>query len=275
MEIQLPHSFCHLAQRGSMFANVFWWRYMLYGVLRLHNKCYCVDGDFAKENIVMVEVPWNDKFQSVKNQYQPLVLLFTRPEMSPGLPIQMFVVALPLPYNYDENLQQNKDLVRIGMEGFDILDKKNQQQLRLPADQEVKHYGQVNVNMSATRVSDFYDLEMVKSNDNKRNMRTQGLVRGSGNLWPGEKMQRVKFPMARQADLVKIGKEAFDALDKMLQRQRQQPLPADKEAKHYELPNALMTRQPKPQKNCDIGAQSTAAVVIKETENKGIPIFGK
>lgn len=41
------------------------------------------------------------------------------------------------------------------------------------------------LNMLATRVSDFYVLEMVKSNDNKRNMRTKGLARGSGDLWPG------------------------------------------------------------------------------------------
>ncbi|KAI8561711.1 hypothetical protein RHMOL_Rhmol04G0361900 [Rhododendron molle] len=75
--------------------------------------------------------------------------------------------------------------------------------------------------------------------------------------------------MARKADLVKIGKEAFDILDKMLQ----QPLPADQEAK--QLPNALMRRWLKPQKNLDIGAQSTAAVVITKTKNKGIPIFGK
>lgn len=79
---------------------------------------------------------------------------------------------------------------------------------------------------------------------------------------------RVKFPMARQADLVKIGKEAFDSLDKMLQQQRQQLLPADQEAKHYELLNALMRRWPKPQMNRDIGAQSTATVVITETKNK-------
>ncbi|KAG5555138.1 hypothetical protein RHGRI_012614 [Rhododendron griersonianum] len=82
---------------------------------------------------------------------------------------------------------------------------------------------------------------------------------------------KVKFPMARKADVVKIGKEAFDILDKMLQ----QPLPTDQEAKQYELPNALMRRWLKPQKNRDIGAQSTAAVVITKTKNKGIPIFGK
>ncbi|KAG5555131.1 hypothetical protein RHGRI_012607 [Rhododendron griersonianum] len=74
--------------------------------------------------------------------------------------------------------------------------------------------------------------------------------------------------MARQADLVKIGKEAFDSLDKMLQQQRQQLLPADQEAKHYELLNALMRRRPKPQMNRDIGAQSAATVVITETKNK-------
>ncbi|XP_058212526.1 uncharacterized protein LOC131324543 isoform X2 [Rhododendron vialii] len=125
----------------------------------------------------------------------------------------MFVVANPLPYNSDENVQGNNvkfpmarkaDLVKIGKEAFDILDKMPQQPL--PAD---------------------------------------------------------------QPDLIKIGKEAFDILDKMLQ------LPADQEAKHYELPNALKRWWLKPQKNHDIGAQSTAALVITKRKNKGIPIFGK
>ncbi|KAF7145016.1 hypothetical protein RHSIM_Rhsim04G0227200 [Rhododendron simsii] len=118
----------------------------------------------------------------------------------------------------------------------------------------------------------------------------------SETMAAGEKMQRVKFPMA---DLEKIGKEAFDILNGMPQQQRQQllqqlqqpfklmqplpvdpllqrwrllrQLPVDPEAKHYELPNALT----KPWKNHVIGAQSTAAVVVTETKNKDIPIFGK
>lgn len=89
--------------------------------------------------------------------------------------------------------------------------------------------------------------------------------------------------MARQADLVKIGKEGFAILEAHFgqnKKQQQKPLPADQEVQHHggranavmrPMVNPIGNRGPVNHRNR--GAQINDAVVITETKNQRIPVF--